>query len=106
MTATVPASGNLVVILTGELSGNSSNNGGPTSTAFMSVSLNGSVALDANSLRVSGENPVRASITVLITNLTPGTSITFSAAYKSVTIPPGGTATATFNARQIIVIPA
>ena len=72
----------------------------------MSVSLNGSVALDANSLRVSGENPVRASITVLITNLTPGTSITFSAVYKSVTIPPGGNATATFNARQIIVIPA
>ena len=55
---------------------------------------------------MSGENPVRASITVLIADLTPGTSITFSAVYKSVTIPPGGTATATFNARQIIVIPA
>jgi hypothetical protein len=36
--------------------------------------------LDANSLRVTGE-PVRASITVLITNLTPGVSITFEAVY-------------------------
>ena len=105
MTATVPASGNLLVILTGELSGLPKQRR-PASTAFMSVSLNGSVALDANSLRVSGDYPVRASITVLITNLTPGNVITFTAVYKSVTIPPGGTATATFNARQIIVIPA
>jgi hypothetical protein len=94
-TAVVPASGQLIVILTGELSTNRNN-----STAFMSVSLNNSVALDANSLRVTGDNPVRASITVLITNLTPGVSITFSACYKVI-----GGGTATFNARQIIVIP-
>jgi hypothetical protein len=83
------------VILTAELSTNRQN-----STAFMSVSLNNSVALDANSLRVTGPNPVRASITVLITGLTPGVSITFSAVYKVI-----GGGTATFNARQIIVIP-
>ena len=95
------------MILTAEASGTSANNGNATSTAFMSVSLNGSIAFDANSLRVTGEYPVRASITVLITNLTPGNVITFTAVYKNVTIPPGsGTVTATFNARQIIVIPA
>ncbi len=93
------------MILTGELSGTSASNGNPTSTAFMSVSLNGSVALDANALRVTGENPVRASITVLITNLTPGTPVTFTAVYKDIPIS-GGIFTATFNARQIIVIPA
>jgi len=93
--AVVPASGQLIVILTGELSTN--RNG---SSAFMSVTLNNSVALDANSLRVTGQDPVRASITVLITNLTPGVTITFEAVYKLV-----GAGTATFNARQIIVIP-
>jgi hypothetical protein len=93
--AVVPASGQLIVILTGELSTNRN-----SSTAFMSVTLNNSVALDANSLRVTGQDPVRASITVLITNLTPGVTITFEAVYKLV-----GAGTATFNARQIIVIP-
>jgi hypothetical protein len=91
----VPASGKLLVTLTGELSASSGNG-----TAFMSVSLNGSVALDANSLRVTGVDPVRASITVLITNLTPGTPITFTAVYKVT-----GNGTGRFNARQIIVIP-
>ena len=81
MTAVVPASGNLLVILTAELSGPANNDA--NSTAFMSVSLNNSVALDANSLRVTGDNPVRASITVLITNLTPGATITFTAVYKN-----------------------
>ena len=69
-TVVVPASGKLLVILTAEASGSNASNGDATSTAFMSVSLNGSVALDANSLRVTGADPVRASITVLITNLT------------------------------------
>jgi hypothetical protein len=93
--AVVPPSGQVMVILTGELSTDRQN-----STAFMSVSLNNSVALDANSLRVTGSNPVRASITVLITNLTPGVTITFEAVYKLI-----GNGSATFNARQIIVIP-
>ena len=97
--AVVPASGQLILILTAEASGSR-----PGDTAFMSVSLNGSVALDANSLRVTGTSPVRASITVLITNLTPGATINFEAAYK---FRSGGVlgGRATFNARQIIVIP-
>jgi hypothetical protein len=97
--AVVPASGQLIVILTAEASTAKSSD-----TAFMSVSLNGSIALDANSLRVTGSNPVRASITVLITNLTPGVTINFEAAYKVASASPS-VATATFNARQIIVIP-
>jgi hypothetical protein len=44
-------------------------------------------------------------VTVLITNLTPGVTITFTAVYKNVPLAgPGGSAR--FNARQIIVIPA
>ncbi len=102
----VPASGQVLVILTAEVSGTSKSNGDPQSTGFMSVSLNNSVALDANSLRVTGEDPVRASITVLITNLTPGVTITFSARYKSAPVAGvGGVFDARFNARQIIVIP-
>ncbi len=78
-------------------------NGDPCSTAFMSVSLNSSVALDANSLRVTGDVPVRASITVLITGLTPGVTINFEAVYKNIGC--GHCGAARFNARQIIVIP-
>jgi len=66
----------------------------------MSVSLDNSIALDANSLRVTGNNPVRASVTLLLTGLTPGINITFRAVYKMI-----GSGTATFNARQITVIP-
>ena len=88
------------MILTAEVSGSDQGND-PCSTAFMSVSLNDSVALDANSLRVTGDDPVRASITVLITSLTPGAPITFAAVYKNIGCGTG----ATFNARQIIVIP-
>jgi len=74
----------------------------------MSVSLDGpgldpGTVLDANSLRVTGSNAVRASITVLITGLTPGDTVTLEAAYKCRSTSPG--CLATFNARQIIVIP-
>jgi hypothetical protein len=100
----VPASGKLLVILTAEISGADAANGEAISIAYMSVSLNGSIALDANSLRATGENRVRASITVLITNLTPGVTIEFRAVYKN--IPLGASlGSARFNARQIIVIP-
>jgi hypothetical protein len=95
--AVIPASGRVLVVLTGELS---TSNLFRTSSAFMSVSLDGSVALDTNSLRVSGNNPVRASVTLLLTGLTPGNTVTFEAVYKLV-----GSGTATFNARQITVIP-
>ena len=77
------------MILTAELSGSDSGSGNNTaacSTAFMSVALNNSDAFDANSLRVTGNVPVRASITVLITDLTPGVAINFAARYKNVTL--------------------
>ena len=96
MSAVIPASGQVLVILTGELAPAAGN-----STAFMSVSLDNSVALDTNSLRVTGQDPVRASVTVLIAGLTPGTLSHFTAVYKLI-----GNGTATFNARQITVIPA
>ena len=95
--AVIPASGKVLVILTGELSAGTFFT---NSTAFMSVSLDGSVALDTNSLRVTGPNPVRASVTVLITGLTPGLNVNFAAVYKL-----SGSGNATFNARQITVIP-
>ena len=66
----------------------------------MSVSLDNSVALDTNSLRVTGNDPVRASVMVLISGLTPGLTVNFTAVYKKI-----GSG-ATFNARQITVIPA
>ncbi len=106
VTTVVPPSGDVTLILTAEASGTSTSNGDPCSTAFMSVSLNGSVALDANSLRVTGAVRVRSSITVLITNLTPGVSITWEAVYKNVGLGAGNcVGSARFNARQIIVIP-
>jgi len=105
----VPASGQVILILTGELSGSSQSNTEPCSTAYMSVSLNNSdIVLDANSLRVTGDVPNRASITVLITGLTPGVPINFAARYKNVVLEgraAGCVGVARFNARQIIVIP-
>jgi hypothetical protein len=96
----------VTLILTAEASGTSTSNGTPCSTGFMSVSLNNSIALDANSLRVTGDVPIRSSITVLITNLTPGVSITWEAVYKNVSLGVGNcVGSARFNARQIIVIP-
>jgi len=72
----------------------------------MSVSLNNSdIVLDANSLRVTGNVPNRASITVLITGLTPGVPINFAARYKNVFLAAPCAGGARFNARQIIVIP-
>jgi hypothetical protein len=108
VTTVVPPSGGVTLILTAEVSGSSASNGIPCSSGYMSVALNNSVALDANSLRATGNVPVRASITVLITNLTPGVSITWEARYKNVGLGLAGKAAcgpARFNARQIIVIP-
>jgi hypothetical protein len=98
--AVIPASGKVLVILTAEVSG-SNVGSNASSTGFMSVSLDNSIALDTNSLRVTGENPVRASVTLLLTGLAPGTT-TFAAMYKRI----GSGDDATFNARQITVIPA
>jgi hypothetical protein len=65
----------------------------------MSVSVDDGTALNMNSLRVTGDNPVGASVTVLLTGLTPGTH-TFTAVYKL-----SGNGQAFFNARAITVIP-
>ncbi len=91
---TVPASGSVLVILTSEIVGSTGNAAG-----FMSVSVDGGPALDVNSLRVAGNNAVRASASALLTGLTPG-SHTFTAMYKL-----QGTGTATFSSRTITVIP-
>jgi len=92
----IPPSGKVLVILTGELSGDNNN-----STAFMSVSFDNSVALDTNALRVTGTNPVRASVVALITLPTLiGQTVNVAARYKRI-----GTGDAVFNARQITVIP-
>ena len=93
------------MILTAEISGANTNNETPCSTAYMSVSLNNSGSFDANSLRSTGDIQVRASITVLITNLTPGASINFSARYKNIGCLGADGLGARFNARQIILIP-
>jgi hypothetical protein len=97
VTVQIPPSGKILVILTGELNGDNNN-----STAFMSVSFGPDpLALDTNALRVTGTNPVRASITALITLPTfIGQTIPVTAQYKRV-----GTGVATFNARQLTVIP-
>ena len=92
--AEVPDSGRVLIILTAELSDSNNN-----TTVFMSVSIDGSFALDTNSLRVTGDREVRASVMVLLTGLTPGTH-TFTTVYKRI-----GSGTATVNARQITVIP-
>jgi hypothetical protein len=106
----VPASGQLALTLTAEISGGSEANGAPCSTAFMSVSLDGpgldpDIVLDANSLRGTGAVPGRASISVLITDLTPGILVTFTARYKNIGCLGTDGLGARFNARQIIVTP-
>jgi hypothetical protein len=96
VTLTVPASGNVLVLLTAEITGSTGNAAG-----YMSVMIDGNqaTALDINSLRVAGNNAVRATATALLTNLSPG-SHTFTAVCKLV-----GSGTATFAARTITVIP-
>jgi hypothetical protein len=96
----VPESGRVLVTLTAEMHGSDSGNA-PCSTAFMSVSIDGSIALDTNSLRVTGGSTIiRASVTNLLAGLIPGPH-TFTAVYKNVGCGTGST----FNARQIIVMP-
>jgi hypothetical protein len=95
---TVPASGRVLVIVTAQISGSTGNAAG-----FMSVFIDGAVVLgvaDATSLRVAGNNAVRASATSLFTGLAPGTH-TFTAAYRL-----QGSGFATFAERNIVVIPA
>ena len=84
-----------IVILTAQIDGSTGQTAG-----FMNVQVDAvPVPNDANSLRVFGNDPVRASATALITGLTPGVH-TFTAVYKNV-----GSGTSTFSARTITVIP-
>ena len=57
-------------------------------------------SLDTNSLRVVGNDPIRASATSRLTGLTPGAH-TFTAMYRLV-----GSGSVTFNARDLTVISA
>jgi hypothetical protein len=97
LTAPCPAGGcRALVILTAQTFGSTGNSAG-----FMTVELDNDIttALDANSLRVFGNDPIRASSTSLITGLSAGNH-TFTAVYRQV-----GSGTATFSARNIVVIP-
>ena len=89
-----------IVILTAQIFGSTGQTAG-----FMSVEVSCAAptvvpASDANSLRVFGNDPVRASATVLIIGLTPG-SCTFTAVYRNV-----GSGISTFSVRTITVIPS
>ena len=70
------------------------------SFGFMTVELDGDIttASDENSLRVAGNDSVRASASAFITT-TPG-SHTFTAVYRQ-----QGSGTVVFSARNLIVIP-
>jgi hypothetical protein len=83
VTVTVPASGKALEILTSALHGST---GG--ATAFMGVAVSGATAVaatDAQALEVAGNNEVRASATVLLTGLNPGSN-TFTAKYKELVL--------------------
>ena len=84
--------------MTAQIQGSTGNAAG-----FMSTFVDGAVTQlvgDETSLRVAGNNAVRASATALVTGLSPGNHV-FTAAYKLV-----GSGTATFAERNIVVIPS
>jgi hypothetical protein len=96
-TVTVPASGNVIVILTAQVTPPASQ------SAFMSFSATGVVASDARSLMrqhgtSSSTGGIQASAIYFLTGLTPG-SLTFTSQYRVT----GGTGT--FANRNITVIP-
>jgi hypothetical protein len=98
LTLPVPGQGacpcRVLVILTAQINGSTGNAAG-----FMSVQVDNGIAVDATSLRVAGNNAVRASATSLIPGLAAGPH-TFTAVYKLV-----GSGTAFFAARTVTVIP-
>jgi hypothetical protein len=96
-TATLTVTGNkALVILTAQISGSTGQTAG-----FMNVEVDGVLpSNDANSLRVFGNDPVRASSTALVTGLTPNVEHVFTAVYRNV-----GSGSSTFSARTITVIP-
>jgi hypothetical protein len=96
-TVTVPASGKVLVIISGRVDPAASQ------TAFMSFTATGVTASDAFAIvREHGTSSatgfIQGSATYLLTGLTPGSN-TFALAYRGT----GGTST--FTNRQIVVIP-
>jgi hypothetical protein len=92
-TATVPSSGNVMVVLTAEISPSGGGNFG-----FMSFTGGGVTANDGQALMVKG-GALAASASIVLTGETAGASITVTAKYKST----GGTAA--FANRQITIVP-
>jgi hypothetical protein len=93
---TLPTGTRAIAILTAQMFGST----GQTA-AFMSVSVTGATTIlgsDANSYRVFGNDPIRASAVVLLT-LNAGSN-TFCAVYRQV-----GSGSSTFSVRTITVIP-
>jgi hypothetical protein len=95
-TVTIPASGKALVIVTALES--TSNQSGIVFTSFAVSGASTVAATDARALEVQGNNAVRASATSVVTGLTPGAN-TFTAKYRTTA------GTATFAARDIVVIP-
>ena len=99
---TVPASGAVLVTITGGIL--SSYNGEMGAMGFALTGTNISSATDARALRWTGRNELetfQSSATFYISGLTAG-STTFTAKYKTET---GGSKNTTFSNRNIIVIP-
>jgi len=100
VTVVIPASGNALVTLTGNLTPSA---GGTAYMAFNAPGSNASdsLALIKSSTLVGESGSMQASATYYVTGLTPGASQTFTAVYKS----DSNSSTATFSNRQIIVHP-
>jgi hypothetical protein len=98
VTLTLPAGATkALVVLTAAANGSVGN-----SFAFMSVAVSGASTVppsDANAYAVAGNDPVRASATVLISGLSSAGSLTFTAKYRV------SSGTATFSTRDITVLP-
>jgi hypothetical protein len=97
VTVTIPASGKALVILTAESKGSQGGSASFMSYAASPAGTSGGPA-DAQAYEVAGNDFVRASATVLVTGLTPG-STTFTAKYRV------SSGTGTFGTREITVIP-
>ena len=101
MTVTVPASGKVLVTVTGGLSVATDD-----ASAFMSFAVSGTdsaVAADTTALQFTGMHSDinQESATFMVTGLTSGASDTFTAKYRS----SAAGSIASFQNRNIIVIP-
>ena len=102
VSVTVPASGTVLVTVTGGIASNYNGEMGYMGFAISGAST--ASASDARSLRWTGRNETetfQASATFYVTGLTAGTT-NFTAKYRTES---GGTHNSTFSNRNIIVIP-